>query len=102
MEKKLKIYRKYKDEMGVTLSKTERENVLNHYNPNAVELLMSRKMFTIRQVEAAVRIQSWFKKAKLRAWYSLISKIRKFAAIKIQKSWRHYLKIRVWPDLIRN
>ena len=50
MEKKLKIYRKYKDEMGVTLTKTERENVLNHYNPNAVELLMGRKMFTMRQV----------------------------------------------------
>lgn len=102
MEKKLKIYRKYKDEMGVTLSKNERENVFNHYNPSGVELMMSKKMFTIRQVQAAVRIQSWFKKAKLRAWFSLISSIRKLAAVKIQRTWRVYLKLRVWPDMIKN
>ena len=83
MEKKLKIYRKYKDDLGVTLSKTERDNVLNNFSCNGVELLMGRKMFTMRQTQAAVRIQSWWKKAKLRAWFSLISNIRRVAVTKI-------------------
>ena len=48
MEKKLSIYRKYKDEMGVSLTKKERENVMKHYDSNGVELLMGRKMFTMR------------------------------------------------------
>ena len=48
MEKKLDIYRKYKNEMGVSLTKKERENVLKHYDSTGVEILMGRKMFTIR------------------------------------------------------
>ena len=56
MEKKLDIYRKYKDELGVSLNKREREKVLNHYDSTGVEILIGRKMFSIRQVEAAVRI----------------------------------------------
>ena len=56
MEKKLDIYRKYKDEMGVSLTRKERENVLKHYDSTGVEILMGRKMFSMRQTEAAVRI----------------------------------------------
>ena len=48
MEKKLDIYRTYKNEMGVTLKKKERENVLKHYDSTAVEIFMGRKMFTMR------------------------------------------------------
>jgi len=73
MEKKLDIYKTYKNELGVTLKKKERENVLKHFDSTAVEILMGRKMFTLRQVEAAVRLQSWWRKAKLRAWFSLIT-----------------------------
>ena len=101
MEKKLKIYRKYKDDLGVTLSKTERDNVLNNFSCNGVELLMGRKMFTMRQTQAAVRIQSWWKKAKLRAWFSLISNIRRVAVTKIQRTWRVYLRLRVWPEMLK-
>ena len=85
----------------MTLSKNEREKVMKHYDSNGVELLMGRKLFTQRQVEAAVRIQSWWRKAKLRAWFSLISNIRQMAAIKIQRSWRNYIRVRLWPDMIR-
>lgn len=56
MERKLDIYRRYKDTMGVTLSKQERDNVLKNYDSVGVELFMGKKMFTIRQVEAAIRI----------------------------------------------
>ena len=48
MEKKLDIYRKYKDEMGVSLTRKERENVLKHYDSTGVEILMGRKMFSMR------------------------------------------------------
>ena len=70
------IYRKYKDEMGVTLNKKERENVLKNYDSTGVELLMGKKMFTMRQVEAAIRLQCWWRKTKLRAWFSIITRIR--------------------------
>ena len=83
MEKKLDIYRHYKDEMGISLTKKERENVLKHYDSNGVELLMGRKMFTTRQIEAAIRIQSWWRKQKLRAWYNLIVQIRTVSAIRL-------------------
>ena len=56
MEKKLDIYRRYKDEMGISLNKKERDQVLKNYDSTAVEILMGKKMFTKRQVEAAVRI----------------------------------------------
>ena len=45
-ERKLHIYRRYKDDMGVTLTKKEREQVMNHYDSTGVEILMGRKMFT--------------------------------------------------------
>ena len=83
MERKLDIYRKYKDEMGVSLTKNERTKVLKHYDSTGVEILMGRKMFTMRQVQAAVRIQCWWKKTKLRAWFSLITQIRHNAAYRI-------------------
>ena len=50
MERKLDIYRKYKDEMGVSLTKNERTKVLKDYDATGVEILMGRKMFTMRQV----------------------------------------------------
>lgn len=48
MERKLHIYRIYKDELGVQLTKRERSNVLNRFDSNNVELLMGRKMFSLR------------------------------------------------------
>ena len=56
MERKLHIYRRYKDDLGVSLTKKERENVLTNFDSTGVEILMGRKMFTLRQVEAAVRV----------------------------------------------
>ena len=50
MERKLDIYRRYKDEMGVSLTKNERTKVLKQYDSTGVEILMGRKMFTMRQV----------------------------------------------------
>jgi len=64
MERKLDIYRKYKDELGISLNKKEREKVMKHYDSTGVEILMGRKMFDIRQVDAAVRIQAWWRKCK--------------------------------------
>ena len=100
MEKKLDIYRHYKDEMGVTLNKREREKVLKNYDSTAVEILMGRKMFTKRQVEASIRIQCWWRKTKLRAWFSIIKRIRHTAAQKIQRAWKYYMMIRVWPIML--
>lgn len=62
---------------------------------------MGRKMFTIRQIEAAVRIQSWWRMSKLRAWFSIIRRIRHEAATKLQRSWRNFLMIRVWPEMLQ-
>jgi len=83
MEKKLSVYRVYKEEMGITLSKKERENVLKHYDSASVELLMGRKMFTMRQTEAAVRIQAWWRMVKIFKWMKLIKTVRRLAALKI-------------------
>lgn len=44
MERKLDIYRKYKDELGVSLNKKEREDLLQNFDSQSVELLMERKM----------------------------------------------------------
>jgi len=101
MERKLAIYRTYKDEMGVTLTKTERDKVLNHFDSNGVELLLGRKMFSIRQVEAAVRIQSWWRARKMRAWYNLICVIRKMAAIKIQRTFKTFRQNSMRPEYNR-
>jgi len=64
MERKLDIYRKYKDELGISLNKKERLKVMKLYDSTGVEILMGRKMFDIRQVDAAVRIQAWWRKCK--------------------------------------
>ena len=44
----MSAHRKYKDEMGVSLTRKERENVLKHYDSTGVEILMGRKMFSMR------------------------------------------------------
>ena len=64
MERKLDIYRKYKDELGISLNKKERLKVMKLYDSTGVEILMGRKMFDIRQVDASVRIQAWWRKCK--------------------------------------
>ena len=45
-ERKLNIYLRYKDDMGVTLTKKEHDKVMNHYDSTGVEILLGRKMFT--------------------------------------------------------
>ena len=79
----MQVYRIYKDELGVQLNKRERENVLKKFDSTGVELLMGRKMFTIRQIQAAIRIQSWWRKQKNYTWFRLIQQIRILAAFKI-------------------
>ena len=101
MEKKLDIYRRYKDEMGISLNKKERDQVLKNYDSTAVEILMGKKMFTKRQVEAAVRVQSWWRKTKMRSWFSIIRRIRNAAALHIQRAWKNYMMIRVWPEMLK-
>ena len=83
MEKKLQIYRVYKDELGISLNKQERNKVINKFDSNGVELLMGRKMFSIRQTQAAIRIQSWWRKQKNFTWFRLIRHIRYISAVKI-------------------
>lgn len=56
MEKKLDIYRRYKDELGISLTKRERQKVLNKFDETGVEVLLGRKLFSHRQVLAALRI----------------------------------------------
>lgn len=102
MEKKLDIYRHYKHEMGISLNKRERDKVLKNYDSTAVEILMGRKMFTKRQVEAAIRIQCWWRKTKMRAWFSIIQKIRHHSAQKIQRAWKYFMMIRVWPAMLED
>lgn len=45
MEKKLDIYKRYKHELGITLTKNERKRVLNKFDETGVEVLMGRKLF---------------------------------------------------------
>lgn len=101
MERKLDIYRKYKDGFGVSLNKKERENVFNHFDATGVEVLMGRKLFTNRQVEAAVRIQAWWRKSKFRQWFSIIVQLRVQAAIRIQRSWRNFVRLKIWPLTVK-
>ena len=56
MEKKLDIYRRYKDELGISLTKKERQKVLNKFDSTGVEVLLGRKLFSQRQILAAIRI----------------------------------------------
>ena len=56
MEKKLGIYKKYHDNFGVSLNKGQREKLIKQYDEPSVELLLSRRMFDKRMVEAALRI----------------------------------------------
>jgi len=48
MEKKLDIYKHYKDELGIKLSNTERKKVLSKFDETGVEVLMGRKLFSQR------------------------------------------------------
>jgi len=64
MNRKLNVYRKYKNEMGVTLNKKEREDVLGRYASVDVEILMGHKMYDLRQEQAAIKIQNWLRKSK--------------------------------------
>ena len=72
MEKKLDIYRRYKDELGISLTKRERQKVLNKFDEAGVEVLLGRKLFSHRQVLAALRIQTWWRGMKVKAWFNLI------------------------------
>ena len=72
MEKKLDIYRRYKDELGISLTKKERQKVLNKFDSTGVEVLLGRKLFSQRQILAAIRIQTWWRQVKVRAWFNLI------------------------------
>ena len=56
MEKKLDIYRRYKDDLGISLSKNERKKVLSKFDETGVEVLLGRKLFNHRQLVAAIRI----------------------------------------------
>lgn len=46
MEKKLDIYRRYKDELGISLTKNERKKILNKFNETGVEVILGRKLFS--------------------------------------------------------
>lgn len=71
--------------------------MLKQYDATGVEILIGRKMFSIRQVDAAVRIQSWWRQAKHGIWYNLVRTLRNTAALRIQRTWRTYMKLQVWP-----
>ena len=45
MEKKLDIYKRYKNDLGITLTKGERKKVLSKFDETGVEVLMGRKLF---------------------------------------------------------
>ena len=97
MERKLNIYRIYKDELGVQLNKRERDNVLNRFDSNSVELLMGRKMFSLRQEQAAIRIQTWWRKEKMFLWFRLVKRLRLVAATRIQRTWTMFKRNRLMP-----
>ena len=102
MEKKLDIYRHYKDQLGITLTKKERKKVLDKYNETGVEVLMGRKLFNQKQVTAAMRIQTWWRMHKLFSWFNLIRKIRAEAACKVQKAWKNFRLLRIVPKMMSN
>lgn len=58
-------------------------------------------MFSIRQVEAAVRIQSWWRMTKHGMWYNLVRHIRHDAAIRIQRLFRSHLHHKVMPEMTK-
>lgn len=102
MNRKLNVYRKYKNEMGVTLNKKEREDVLGRYASVDVEILMGHKMYDLRQEQAAIKIQNWLRKSKQRNWFNIIASIRSTAASKIQRFWKRYLDLYIMPGKITN
>ena len=83
MERKLDVYKRYRDDFGVDFTQTERDKILNNYDQTGVEVLVGKKMFRQKQDIAAVRIQSW-----CRQWFNIIQQIRYQAAVKIQRKWR--------------
>ena len=101
MEKKLDIYRRYKDELGISLTKNERKKVLSKFDETGVEVLLGRKLFNHRQVVAAIRIQSNWRMVKVRKWYSLINMLRNQSAQRIQNAWKNFRAIRIIPHLMK-
>lgn len=87
MERKLEVYKRYRDDFGVDFSKTERDLILNNFNTTGVEVMVGKKMFRQKQELAAIRIQSWWRMCKCRLWYRLIKEIRISAAQKLQRQW---------------
>jgi hypothetical protein len=45
MEKKMLIYRHYRDEFGVDFTQTERNKIITTYDSAGVEVLVGKKMF---------------------------------------------------------
>jgi hypothetical protein len=45
MERKLDVYKRYRDDFGVDFTQTEREKILNNYDRTGVEVLVGKKMF---------------------------------------------------------
>ena len=48
MERKLDIYKKYHNKFGVSLSKNQRQKLMDTYDEPTVELLLGRKLFNKR------------------------------------------------------
>jgi len=72
MERKLEIYKRYREDHGVEFSQTERDKVLNSHDRTGVEVLIGKKMFRQKQEIAAIRIQSCWRMYKWRSWFNLI------------------------------
>ena len=83
MSRRLSLYKKYHQQYGIKLSKYEREKLLRADEHEQVELMMVRKLFNIREVAAATRIQIWWKKIKAFKLARIISQLRHLAAAKI-------------------
>lgn len=45
MERKLDVYKRYRDDFGVDFTQTERDKILNNYDRTGVEVLVGKKMF---------------------------------------------------------
>ena len=59
---------------------------------------MGRKMFNLRQTQAAIRIQAWWRKQKHHTWFRLVTRIRTLAAMRMQRAWRTYKFVRIIPN----
>lgn len=67
LERKLQIYKKYKKEQGVVLTKAEQQQLFSPLYPiPQAETFMSMTMFRVRENAAATMIQSMFRGYKCR------------------------------------